>query len=103
MNREHLIQVAFSIDEDRIVQSMSDQLRKKLEIEIEKHVKNELYGDTWGYTGLIRDELQEWLKENKEEVLDRTASLLVEKLWRTKAVKDMVKTVGEEVKDDGSV
>lgn len=100
MNREHLIQVAFSIDEDRIVQSMESQLRKKMSDNVEEQVKKALFGDRWSnYNGVCETVMKEWLNDNKEDVVNRAAEVLVERLYRTKAVKEMIK----EVKENGSV
>ena len=107
MNREHVVQVGFSFDEDKIIDSMSKSLEKKLSNEVEDGVRKNFFkkDDYWGNS--IPDRASEvmkaWLEEHKDEVIQETASMLVDKLWKTKAVKDMVKAVGEEVKDDGSV
>lgn len=102
MNREHVIQVGFNIDEDAIVRTMSESLSRKLSDEVERGVRKNFYGDDRGYfePAIATVVLRDWLKANKEDVIDKTASMLVEKLWRTKAVKDMVKAVGEEVKEN---
>ena len=102
MNREHVVQVGFSFDEDKIIDSMCESLEKKLSKEIEDGVrknffkKNDYYGND--IPSMAQWVMKVWLNEHKDEVIQETASMLVEKLWRTKAVKDMVKAVGEEVK-----
>ncbi len=107
MNREHVVQVGFSFDEDKIIDSMCKSLEKKLSNEIEDSVRKKFFrgNDCWGndIPSQASAVMKVWLNDHKDEVIQETASMLVEKLWRTKAVKDMVKAVGEEVKDDGSV
>ena len=107
MNREHVVQIGFSFDEDKIIDSMTKSLEKKLADEIEDGVrkkffkKDDYYGNN--ITSMAEWVMKVWLNDHKDEVIQETASMLVEKLWRTKAVKDMVKAVGEEVKEYGSV
>ena len=103
MNREHVVQVGFSFDEDKIIDSMCKSLEKKLADEIEAGVRKNFFkkDDYWGNSvpAMASEVMKSWLNENKDEVIQETASMLVEKLWKTKAVKDMVKAVGEEVKE----
>ena len=107
MNREHVVQVGFSFDEDKIIDSMCKSLEKKLSDEIEDGVRKNFFkkDDYWGNSipDMASGVMMAWLCDHKDEVIQETASMLVEKLWRTKAVKDMVKAVGEEVKEYGSV
>ena len=107
MNREHVVQVGFSFDEDKIIDSMCKSLEKKLSNEVEDGVRKNFFkkDDYWGndIPSMASQVMKAWLNNHKDEVIQETASMLVEKLYRTKAVKDMVKAVGEEVKDDGSV
>lgn len=102
MNREHVVQVGFSFDEDKIVDSMCKSLEKKLNDEIENGVRKNFFkkDDYWGNSipDMASKVMKDWLNDHKDEVIQETASMLVEKLWRTKAVKDVVKAVGEEVK-----
>ena len=102
MNREHVVQVGFSFDEDKIIDSMTKSLEKKLSSEVEDGVRKNFFkkDDYYGSSTPAMAEwvMKVWLEEHKDEVIQETASMLVEKLWRTKAVKDMMKAVGEEVK-----
>lgn len=105
MNREHVVQVGFSFDEDKIIDSMCKSLEKKLSNEIEDGVRKNFFkkDDYFGIPSQASEVMKAWLTDHKDEVIQETASMLVEKLYRTKAVKDMVKAVGEEVKEYGSV
>lgn len=101
MNREHVVQVGFSFDEDKIIDTMCKSLEKKLADEIEDGVRKQFFkgNDYWGNNipSQASVVMRAWLDVHKDEVIQETASVLVEKLRRTKAVKDMVKAVGEEV------
>ena len=101
MNREHVVHIGFSFDEDKIIDSMTKSLEKKLSDEIEDGVRKKFFkiNDYWGddIPAMASRVMKDWLTDHKDEVIQETASMLVEKLWRTKAVKDMVKAVGEEV------
>ena len=107
MNREHVVQIGFSFDEDKIIDSMTKSLEKKLADEVENGVRKDFFrkNDYWGndIPSRASEVMKAWLNDHKDEVIQETASMLVEKLWRTKAVKDMAKAVGEEVKEYGSV
>ena len=107
MNREHVVQVGFSFDEDKIIDSMCKSLEKKLSNEVEDGVCKNFFkkDDYWGndIPAMASQVMKAWLSDHKDEVIQETASMLVEKLYRTKAVKDMIKAVGEEVKNDGSI
>lgn len=107
MNREHVVQIGFSFDEDKIIDSMCKSLEKKLSNEVEDGVRKNFFkqNDYWSndIPSQASQVMKAWLTDHKDEVIQETASMLVEKLWRTKAVKDMVKVVGEEVKEYGSV
>lgn len=101
MNREHVVQIGFSFDEDKIIDSMCKSMEKKLSNEIEEGVRKNFFkhNDYWNndIPAMASQVMKDWLNDHKDEVIQETASMLVEKLWRTKAVKDMVKAVGEEV------
>ena len=101
MNREHVVQVGFSFDEDKIVDTMCKSLEKKLSNEVEDGVRKNFFkqNDYWSndIPSQASQVMKDWLNDHKDEVIQETASMLVEKLWRTKAVKDMVKAVREEV------
>ena len=101
MNREHVVQVGFSFDEDAIIGSMCKSLEKKLSDEIEYGVRKNFFKkeDCWGndIPSRASEVMKAWLDDHRDEVIQETASMLVEKLWKTKPVKDMVKAVGEEV------
>ena len=75
--------------------------------EVEDGVRKNFFkqNDYWGndIPSQASQVMKVWLNDHKDEVIQETASMLVEKLYRTKAVKDMVKAVGEEVKEYGSV
>lgn len=107
MNREHVVQVGFSFDEDKIINSMTKSLEKKLTDEVEDGVRKNFFkqNDYWGndIPSQASQVMKAWLNEHKDEVIQETASMLVEKLYRTKAIKDMIKAVGEEAKEYGSV
>ncbi len=95
-NKEHIYQFAVSLDEDFIVRQMVNNLEKEMKDQTRKNIEETMF-NRWGDTRQwIKDILTLWLNENKETILDKTAALLVEKLYRTKAVKEMVARIGQE-------
>lgn len=99
MNREHVIQVGVMIDEDKIVDTMTKSLSRTLEKEIESQVRDMFKRSCYGGTLSASSEyvIKTWLDDHKDEVIKITSEQLVEKLYRTKAVKEMVKKVGDEL------
>lgn len=102
-NKEHIYQFAVSIDEEAIVNRIVNNLEKEMKNEIKKQVES-VMRDRWG-------DPKQWVKDciaanydkDKDTIVENTSKLLVEKLYRTKAVKEMIKRVEGEVLNDGSV
>ncbi|HAU88320.1 MAG TPA: hypothetical protein DCW90_23450 [Lachnospiraceae bacterium] len=92
---EHILQIGVCVDDKAIeegaMQSLSENLSRKIEKEMFDY-----YGNLSGVSKMIA---KEWLDEHKEELLSKTAELLLEYLKRTKAVKEMVSDVKKEVEE----
>lgn len=101
---EHIVQFAISIDDDRI--------KRNIENSVEKQVTNKIKGDcmkalvgkksitncdyTQKLKEMVDDNIQNFLAENKDEIIKISADKLSEKLSRTKAVKEAINKSIEE-------
>ena len=97
MNKEHVIQVGFTFDEDAIIKAMVKSLQMRLESEIESGVRNDFFGGKYCEPKeAYAKALTNWLDGHKEEIIEKAAEKLTEKLWRTKPVKEMISKLSEE-------
>lgn len=90
---EHILQIGVCVDDKAIeegaMKSLSENLSNKIELEMFN-----CYGNLSGTSKMI---MKEWLDNHKEELLGKTADVLLEYLKRTKAVKEMVYDVKKEI------
>ena len=98
---EHIVQFAISIDDDKI--------KRNIENSVEKQVTNKIKGDCMkalvgkksitncDYTQKLKEMVQNFLAENKDEIIKIAADKLSEKLSRTKAVKEVINKSIEEL------
>ena len=95
---EHIIQFGVNIDDDAIRRTIENNIQRKVEENILEDVKRKITGtstySTWAYDERLRDLISnatvKFLEENKEEIIENTSNKLVDRLVKTKAVKEMV-------------
>ena len=95
---EHIVQFGICIDDDVIKKNIERNVQNQVVNIIKQDCMKELVGkkefSQWEYTNKIRILVEEstdkFLLEYKNEIIEVAASKLVEKLAKTKAVKDMV-------------
>lgn len=95
---EHIVQFGISIDDDAIKKNIERNVQSQVVNAIKQDCMKELVGkkecSNFEYTGridgLITDTARDFLELYKEEIIERTAIKLVDRLSKTKAVKDMV-------------
>jgi hypothetical protein len=98
---EHILQIGVCVDDRAIEEGAMKSLSENLSNKIRKEMFDR-YGNLLDVSKMI---IKEWLDKHKEELLDKTADVLLEYLKRTKAVKEMVYDVKKEIeglKDDCS-
>ena len=97
---DHLVQFTISIDdahiakmvEDKAARALTDEVQKKCNVAIgEKHWNGFEVGPS------LEDELAKFFRDNKDDIIEAAADKLAEKMIRTKAAKEAVKKVVEEV------
>ena len=95
---EHILQFGVNIDDEAIVRNIENSIQKKVENAILQDVKQKIVGNenysNWSYSkrieGLIADAASNFFTENKDRIIELTSDKLVDKLAKTKAVKEML-------------
>lgn len=103
---DHLVQFTISIDDAHIAQLVEQKAAKALEDEVIKVCKSHI-GDERNYWGdnepgpALKKAIDDFMSDNREEIIDKAADKLAERLSRTKVVKEAAaKRISEEVKND---
>lgn len=103
---EHIVQFAIGIDDEAI--------KKKIEESAEKQIIDKFYKDfvdsvaiDWhgdfknntrlsnGFRSMARQAVETVIDEYKNTIIEETAKILADRLLKTKAAKEMLKTVAE--------
>ena len=105
---EHIVQFAIGIDDKAIRRRIEEQSVEQIEQQIKQDVVNKIFS-CYGNSNADpkRSPLSEFSKhimidvmdEHKDEIINRTAEILADKLCRTKAAKELINSVKEEISD----
>lgn len=98
---EHIVQFAIGIDDDAIKDRIMQNAEKKITDDIEQQVRDALFDRGWKKHANIDDPLNgyserivsNFLEQHKQEIIDKAAEHLADKLSRTKAAKEMLTEV----------
>lgn len=90
---DHLVQFTISIDDAHIAQMVEQKAAKAMENEVLKICKSQIGCETnyWGNNEpgpVLKKALEDFMKDNREEIIDKAADKLAERLSRTKVVKE---------------
>lgn len=108
---EHIVQFAVGIDDDAIVKEVTKYARDQIIKDLNQQVKEnvfDIYKSGWGAEtnkGLqnwAKDRIDIFLNENKEEILNRVTSRLVDRVMGSKAMKEIVADIKKEATNDQS-
>lgn len=107
---EHVLQIGISVDDDAIVRSVTEAAEKQIIKELKNDVEHQLFKFDRHWSGETKCGIQDWVKEqvndfldvNKNEIIERAAWYLADKMSRTKVVKEamLVKITGESEGDE---
>lgn len=92
---DHLVQFTISIDDAHIAQMVEKEASKALKDEVLKVCKSYI-GCERNYLGdnepgpALKKAIDDFMKDNREEIIDKAAGKLAEQLSRTKVVKEAV-------------
>ena len=95
---EHIVQFGISIDDDKIKKTIEDNVMKQVSGAIKNDCMKALVGrknvTNYDYTqkikDMINDNIQKFYEDNKGEIIEVASDKLVEKLAKTKAVREAV-------------
>ena len=97
---DHLVQFTISIDDAHIAKMVEDKAARALTDEVQKKCKTAVGEEHWGdfiVGPALKKELEKFFRDNKDDIIEAAADKLAEKMIRTKAAKEAVKKVVEEV------
>ena len=94
---EHIVQFAIGIDDEsirnRIMETAENQIIDTIRREIERELFEVRYGSISNMRQVALSMVEEWLNDHKQEIIDKAAVYLADKLSRTKAAKEMLAEV----------
>lgn len=90
---DHLVQFTISIDDNHIAQMVEQKAAKAMQDEVLKICKSQIGGEAnyWGSGEpgpVLKKAIDDFMADNREEIIDKAADKLAERLSRTKAVKE---------------
>ena len=92
---EHIVQFAVSIDdraiEDRIKKTAERQIVEAIQKKVEDELFEMSYGHRVGCADWVKRKVDNFLENNREEILNRAAAQIAEKLLRSKAGKELLR------------
>ena len=95
---EHIVQFGITIDDEQIKKTIEKNAMQQVVATFRNDIIKEMIGKN-NYTksdystmmwNAINEQIKMFLDENKEEIINITSEKLVERLAKTKKVKDMV-------------
>lgn len=90
---DHLVQFTISIDDNHIAQMVESKAAKAMEDEVLKVCKSQIgcKANYWGDNEpgpVLKKAVEDFMKNNREEIIEKAADKLAERLSRTKVVKE---------------
>lgn len=106
---EHIVQIAFDFDDERVRQTIENTVKKEVINGIQTDITNALIHNFGSWNGawnrskenalvdLMRERTDDFLKENKDVILEAAAKNLSERLARSKKGKELLEGLEKEV------
>ena len=106
---EHIVQIAFDFDDERVRQTIENTVKKEVIDGIQTDITKALLHNFGSRNGcwnrskenalvdLMRERTDEFLKENKDVILEAAAKNLSERLARSKKGKELLEGLEKEV------
>ena len=98
---DHIIQFAIGIDDDRIVKLVEDNASKQIIGDLKQQVANRIFSAyyCWQNANPSTDKLSDlsvqivsdFLKDNKDVIVERASELLADKMLKSKTMRDKIK------------
>lgn len=102
---EHIVQFAVGIDDNAIVKNIMEHAEKTITDELTQQVRDKLFESSYynrhatekdPLSSYAKSLIEKWLDSHKDEIIEKAAMHLADRLVRTKAVKERVGKVIEE-------
>ena len=102
---EHIVQFAIGIDDEAIKEAITENAEKQIIKNIEQQVRDKLFtAQYWNghadkdspLNAFSKNIIDNFLEKHKEELLEKTANYLADKLMRSKAGKALLEGVKNE-------
>lgn len=102
---EHIVQIAFDFDDERVRQTIENTVKKEVIDGIQADITKTLLRNfgSWNCSkesalvDLMRERTDDFLKENKDVILEAAAKNLSERLARSKKGKELLEGLEKEV------
>lgn len=98
---DHIIQFAIGIDDDRIVKLVEDNASKQIIGDLKQQVANRIFSayyygqnanpSTDKLSDLSVQIVSDFLKDNKDVIVERASELLADKMLKSKTMRDKIK------------
>ena len=98
---DHIIQFAIGIDDDRIVKLVEDNASKQIIGDLKQQVANRIFSayycgqnanpSTDKLSDLSVQIVSDFLKDNKDVIVERASELLADKVLKSKTMRDKIK------------
>ena len=100
---QHIIQFAFDFEDDKVRKGIEKNIENQVISNIQDKIEEGYFKKRWGENPideLVSTQVKNIVEEHKDEIIERTASLLCEKLLRKKGVKEQILGIVEENKEE---
>ena len=106
---EHIVQIAFDFDDERVRQTIENTVKKEVIDGIQTDITKALFHNFGSWNGswnrskesalvdLMRERADNFLKENKDVILEAAAKNLSERLAKSKKGKELLEGLEKEV------
>ena len=101
-----IINIPLQVDEQKMEEVIQKDYKQKVYAEVANYIKTAIsnyggysgYGDkvTRGMDELVNRHIEDFLKDNKDHIIDKAAEILAERLSRTKKAKELKNERSEE-------
>lgn len=91
---EHIVNISFAIDDSDMARRIEQELINEGITEVKKRIDENLERTTWNEDKRIIEItyalMKGFIKDYKEEIIEKASSKLADRLSRTKAVKEQI-------------
>ena len=93
---EHLIQISIAMDDKTIAKQVEDSLVEKIHYDIyDKYFNNDWKSDR-RIEYICHQEVQEFIKENREEIITKAVEQVKRSILKTNAFKERIEEIENE-------